>query len=131
MKSINPQITYDGNAREALDFYQGLFGGESEVIPVGDRDHLGLRKDAVFHSDLKGSNYRLMAADAPPSEAGRISLHILCEDRDEIERYFEALADGGSVHCALCAAFGGLFATVTDRFGVNWFLTLPDEAPDK
>jgi len=123
---MNAHIAFGGNAREALAFYRTLFGGASEVFPIGDREGLGLPEDAIFHADLKGVNFRLMVADAPSTESGRISLHILCEDKGELERYHAALSDGGSVHCDICPAFGGLFSMVTDRFGVNWFLTLPD-----
>ncbi len=125
MKFMNPHITFGGNAREALAFYQALFGGESEVVLVGDRDGIDLPKDAIFHADLNGGDFRLMVADGPSTDLGRIALHILCEDRDEIDRYHKALAEGGSVHCDLGPAFGGLFSMVTDRFGVSWFLTLP------
>ena len=125
MKSMNPHITFAGNAREAVAFYQSLFGGESEVFAVGDRADSGLPKDAVFHADLKGTNFRLMAADGSAKDASRISLHIHCDDKDEMERFHKALSDGGSVHSEIGPAFGGLFSMVTDRFGVSWFLTLP------
>lgn len=127
MKSMNPHIVFPGCAQEALRFYQAVFGGEAQFFEVGEREHTGLPKDAIFHSELKGGNFRLMVADSPPSITGdRVRLHVECADRGELERYFAALSEGGSVHCEICAAFGGLFAMTTDRYGISWFLTLPD-----
>jgi len=130
MKSMNPHLVFPGCAREALQFYQAVFGGEAEFFEVGDREHTGLPKDAIFHSELRGDNFRLMAADAAPGEGStggdRVRLHIECGDKDELERTFAALSEGGAVHCEICAAFGGLFAMTTDRYGISWFLTLPD-----
>lgn len=128
MKSLNPHLAFTGNAREAICFYRDVFGGELKLFPVGDRNHLGLPADAVFHADLEGPNFRIMAADAPSAGPGRVSLHVVCEDREEIERLLAELSQGGTVHCALGQAFGGLFSMVEDRFGIGWFLTLPDQA---
>lgn len=97
-----------------MAFYQQVLGGGATVIPDGSTE-------PVFHSDLHGPNFRLMAADV---EAPRLALHILCDDRAEMERFFAELAEGGSVQCGIGEAFGGLYAEVIDPFGVKWFLTL-------
>ncbi|MFZ4507025.1 MAG: VOC family protein [Fimbriimonas sp.] len=123
---MNPHICFAGCAREAVEFYQSVFGGEAHFVLVGDRDHFGLPPEAIFHAELRSEHYTLLAADGPEAQAGRISLHVLCTDREELERYFAGLSAGVSVHCTICEAFGGLFAMVSDRFGVSWYLTLTE-----
>lgn len=123
MKSMNPHIVFAGDTQEALGFYQSVFGGELEVVLIGDRDHDGLPPEAVFHADLRGEKFRLMGADGRVAERGGFSMHVLCDDKAELERYFHALEDRGSVHCSVCEAFGGWYGQVTDRFGIQWFLT--------
>ena len=120
---MNPHIVFPGNAREAFGFYQSVFGGELEVILVGDRDFDGLPADAVFHADLKSGNFRLMGADGRPSGNDAVSMHVLCEDKEELEQFFGALSAQGKIHCSVCEAFGGWYAQVTDQFGLQWFLT--------
>jgi PhnB protein len=131
MKALNPHIRFGGNAREAVGFYQTIFGGEAVIIPVGEREGPGLPADSVFHAEIKFGGFSLLAADdlsltGDSTTGERISLHIECTDQGELEGFYRSLADGGTVHCSLGPAFGGLYAHVTDRFGVTWFLTLPD-----
>lgn len=123
MKSMNPHIVFAGNAREAFGFYRSIFGGELEVILVGDRDHDGLPPDAVYHADLQGDNFRIMGADGNASDRDGFSMHLQCEDKAELESLFQALSDHGTVHCSVCEAFGGWYGQVTDQFGIQWFLT--------
>ena len=96
MKSMNPHIVFAGNAREAFGFYRSIFGGELEVILVGDRYHDGLPPDAVFHADLQGENFRIMGADGNASVRDGFSMHLQCEDKAELESFFQALSDHGT-----------------------------------
>ncbi len=128
---MNAHIAFPGNAREALTFYQAVFGGEIHFHTVGDRQHDGLPEDAIFHAELHGDGFSMMAADAPGNadslvQSPRISLHVSCISKAELEQYLSCLSEVGSVHCGVGPAFGGLFAMVTDRFGVSWYLTSPD-----
>lgn len=117
MKSINAHLGFPGHAREAMTFYRELFGGEVTFFDGQEAPR------TVFHSDLQGSYFRLMAAD---TERPRLALHIVCDDRAEMERLTESLAHGGSLDCGIETAFGGLYAEVTDRFGLHWYLTSPE-----
>jgi PhnB protein len=110
-----------------MSFYQTVFGGELSFVSVGKREDTGLPADAIFHSELKGHHFSIMAADSPSAKSHVASLHVHCEDEAELERYFAALGEGGSIHCEICPAFGGLYAEVTDRFGLHWYLTLSGE----
>ncbi len=130
MRSMNAHIAFPGNAREALTFYQAVFGGEVHFHTVGDRQHDGLPEDAIFHAELQGVGFLMMAADTPENldslvQSPRISLHVSCTCKAELEQYFSGLSEGGSVHCEVGPAFGSLFAMVTDRYGVSWYLTSP------
>lgn len=117
MKSLNAHLAYPGHASEAMAFYQELFGGDLSLVESQEDD------GKVFHADLRGPNFRLMAADA---EQPRLALHIVCDDRAEMERFVQRLSETGSLDCGIETAFGGLYAEVTDRFGTHWYLTLPN-----
>ncbi|HEX5595513.1 MAG TPA: VOC family protein, partial [Micromonosporaceae bacterium] len=65
---LNPYISFDGNAREAMEFYQNVFGGTLALATFGelggkDSPHA----DKIMHGMLESpSGYTLMAADTPP-----------------------------------------------------------------
>ena len=128
MPSLNPHIRFDGSAREALGFYRAVFGGEATIVEVGDRPETGLPPEAVFHAELRCDGFTLLLADHCPQEprgTERISLHVRCTDAAEIQRFTIGLSSSGTIRCDLGPAFGGLYAEVTDRFGIHWFLTSP------
>ena len=127
MKSLNPHLTFYGDAREAMRFYQTVFGGELACVPAGEREDTGLPAEAIFHSELKGHHFSIMAADSPLAGSQRAAIHIHCENETELKKYFAALCEGGKIHCEICPAFGGLYAEVTDRFSIHWYLTLSGE----
>lgn len=129
---MNPYLSFQDNAREAMEFYQSVFGGKLDVrtfkdfgVPVApDEENL------VMHSALTADNgITLMASDAPaqmgptPSANGRISLS---GDNDgELRSYFNKLAEGGSITTPLeTSQWGDTFGMLTDKFGVSWLVDI-------
>ncbi len=138
---LNTYLTFDGNCREAFEFYRSVFGGEFSAFQTfGDGPpDAGIpedRKDQVMHVSLTIGSSELMGSDrmpgpAPPFTAGNnFSIAIQAESREQCDEVFAKLSAGGSVTMALQETFwGAYYALWTDRFGINWMVnyTLPKE----
>ena len=131
MAILNPYLNFDGNARDAIEFYKDVFGGELNVMTFGDMgmtEHEGqpLPADGVMHAQLTSdAGFTLMAADSPGEHTpnGHISLS---GDEDALLRgYWDKLSDGGHVDVPLeVAPWGDAFGQVKDRFGINWLVNI-------
>jgi PhnB protein len=133
MAILNPYLSFDGNARDAMEFYKGVFGGELTVMTYGDMgatEHDGqpIHADAVMHAQLTSSeNFTLMASDHAGAGDVTPNGHIsLSGDEEELLRgYFDLLATGGTVDVPLeKAPWGDSFGQVKDKFGVNWLVNI-------
>lgn len=130
--TLNPYLNFDGNAREAMEFYEGVFGGKLNVATFADYHAASdpSEDDLVMHADLEGSRgIRFMAADTPKRmkfEPGtNISMSLSGEDEAELRGYFDKLSQGGTVMMPLeKAQWGDMFGMCTDRFGVRWLVNI-------
>ena len=128
---LNPYISFRDNAREAMEFYTSVFGGELNVSTFGDfqASEDPAEKDKVMHSQLEtSSGFTLMASDTPsgmPSQGGNGSISLSGDDDAELRGYWEKLSDGGTVLEDLqVAPWGDAFGMVTDKFGVRWLVNI-------
>ena len=125
---LNPYLSFRDNAREAMEFYQSVFGGQLDVMTFGQMG--GEPADGVMHSYLGGGphGFVLMASDTPPemgetSPNGSISLSG--DDVDDLTGYFERLSEGGEVTMPLQKQmWGDTFGMCVDRFGVSWLVNV-------
>jgi PhnB protein len=134
MAILNPYLNFDGNAREAIEFYQGVFGGELNIMTFGDlgaTEHEGeaLDTNAVMHGQLTTTEgFTLMASDNPPGVTGQTPnghLSLSGDESDLLHNYWDKLADGGTVDVPLeKAPWGDEFGQVKDKFGVNWLVNI-------
>jgi PhnB protein len=127
---LNPYISFNGNAREAMEFYQSVFGGELVMNTFGD---FGTPDpaiaDKIMHGMLEtGAGYTLMGSDTPPGmdfNPGNTSTISLSGDDAELRTYFERLAEGGTVTMPLeKQVWGDEFGQLVDRFGVPWMVNV-------
>ena len=128
---LNPYIAFTGNAREAMEFYQSVFGGELKVNTFGEFGSPDPAiADQVMHAMLEtGSGYTLMASDTPPgmshTPGDTITISLSGEDADELRGYWEKLSSGGTVSMPLeKQMWGDEFGQCTDRYGVNWMVDI-------
>ena len=137
MAILNPYLTFDGNARDAIEFYKDVFGGELNVMTFGDMgatEHEGAPSPptASCTASWTTEGFTLMAADNPPGVTGVTpNGHIsLSGDEGELlHGYFDKLADGGTVDVPLeKAPWGDEFGQVKDKFGVNWLVNISGAA---
>lgn len=125
-------LNFRGQAREAMDAYAAVFGGEVVAFTNAQAGYEGegAVPDHVIWAGLEAPcGLRLMGFDVPPERAfdrGRDAVYVSVrgDDPEEITRFFEALAaDGGTVRQALGpAGWASLYGMVDDRFGVTWVL---------
>ena len=131
---LNPYVNVlDGVARDALEFYQSVLGGELNVMTFGDMGTEGPMATQVMHGQLETpAGYTLMVADAPPEmmqvKMGNnmsISLSGVSEDGDTLRGYFAGLAEGGTVSQPLePAPWGDEFGMLVDKFGISWLVNI-------
>ncbi len=127
---LNPYISFDGNAREALEFYEAALGGKVEINTFAEYgDHPDIA-DKVMHGRLEtDAGFTLMAADTPPGgthEPGNnFSVSLSGDDADQLRGYWAALGEGGTVTVPMeKQPWGDEFGMVIDKFGVAWMVNI-------
>lgn len=127
MARLNAYLTFDGNCGEAMNFYKDCLGGELELMPVeGSQMAAGMpdKKDKIMHSMLKNGEIVLMASDMMGPEGvvkgNNVALCLICDAKEEIERLFSKLSEGGKVGNSLKEEFFGTYGDLTDKYGFNW-----------
>lgn len=128
---LNPYISFDGNARQAMEFYQSVLGGALTTNTFGEYGMEGTPDaDKIMHSMLEtDQGVTLMAADNPPGgehkPGNNIAISLSGEDADELRGYWEKLSDGGEVSVPLeKQMWGDEFGLCTDQFGINWMIDI-------
>ena len=127
---LNPYLNFDGNTREAMTFYQSVFGGDLNVMTFGDMGEEGDTKDGVMHSQLNAPNgFTLMASDMPPGkpfEAGNnFGVSLSGDDEAELIGWWEQLSDGGKVEVPMeKQMWGDSFGFCIDRYGTPWLVNI-------
>lgn len=136
---IHPYLTFGGNCREALQFYETAFEtAPPRIITFGDSpasDGLSLteaEKNRVMHGEIIIAGSRVMASDVPDSAAhtsgNSISLAVTAVDEQKLIRWFDALRKGGQVEMEpIETPWSRFYGIVTDKFGVRWQLTRENE----
>lgn len=129
---LNPYISFDGNARQAMEFYKTVFGGELKMSTFKEYNLAQNPGDSekIMHSVLEiGPDFTIMGADTPTGmeydNGKRITLSLSGENDGELRGYFQKLSSGGTVGMPLeKAPWGDSFGMVTDRFGVDWMVNI-------
>ncbi|HEY3013657.1 MAG TPA: VOC family protein [Nocardioides sp.] len=132
--TLNPYIGFSDNAREALEFYQGVFGGTLDINTFGDFGAARSPDDAdkVMHGMLVADNgFTLMGADTMETPAGsRITISLSGDDDEDLRGYWEKLSDGGEIAVPLeKQVWGDEFGQCTDKFGIGWMVNIQQPQP--
>jgi len=129
---LNPYISFKNNTREAMQFYQSVFGGQLSVSTFKEF-HAALNPDEdnlIMHSMLETENgMTLMASDTPNRMEYRpgtnFSVSLSGDNKAELSAYFQKLSAGGTVTMPLAEApWGDSFGMCTDKFGVSWLVNI-------
>ncbi|MEU5179549.1 VOC family protein [Streptomyces longwoodensis] len=128
---LNPYLTFDGDAREAMEFYREVFGGSLTLSTFGEFGLEGTpHAERIMHGMLEtGSGFALMGGDLPPgaefSAGSNFAVALSGDDDAELRGYWEKLSDGGSVSVPLeKQMWGDVYGACTDRFGVPWMVDI-------
>jgi PhnB protein len=129
---LNPYLSFKDNARQAMEFYQSVFGGKLTMntfkeFHASDDPNEG---DKIMHAMLEAENgITFMASDTPNQieyrPGANISMSLSGDNETELRAYFEKLSVGGTVTMPLeKAPWGDTFGMCSDRFGVNWMVNV-------
>ena len=124
-------LFFKGDCREAMEFYKSTFGGELSVTTYKDAgvDAEGTSPDWLMHCSLEGGEVKLMGSDTAQASpmAKKVSLSLGGTDEARMREIFDALSAGGEVFSALKKeAWGDLFGSFTDKYGVEWMVNIGD-----
>ncbi len=129
---LNPYLSFRDTARDAMTFYQSVFGGELSLSTFGDfhASDDPAEADKIMHGQLiTDGGLTLMASDTPngmdfqPGSAYSVSLSG--EDEAALRGYWDKLADGGQVRMPLDKApWGDSFGMCVDKYGVPWMVNI-------
>ncbi len=128
---LNPYFNFTDTARDALTFYQEVFGGDLTLTSFAEFGQADAAvADLIMHGMLTTpSGYTLMASDTPPGmtlgSGSSITVSLSGDDVDELTGYWERLSAEGSVEMALeRQMWGDVFGMCTDRFGIAWMVNI-------
>lgn len=129
---LNPYISFQGNAQEAMEFYKTVFGGKLELTTYKEGGMSQNQADAeqVMHGMLVTDNgITLMGSDKPDGMEDRsgtnISISLSGDNETELSGYYNKLVDGGVADQPLeKAPWGDTFGMCTDKFGTLWMVNI-------
>lgn len=127
---FHPYLVFGGNCAEAFTRYQDIFGGDLDIMKMGDvPDDVDMESgppDMVMHAALTVGDGMLFGSDDPSGEhqgARDMAVSITVDTVAEVQRVFDALADGGEVTMPVSEVFWApAFGMCTDRFGTPWMI---------
>lgn len=133
--NVTPHLNFRGNAREALEFYQTVFGGDLVVASYADMGNAdpASADQVTWGQVVSDSGFHVMAYDVYPHlpyEQGKDPFFVSVRgtDADELQRYWDKLSEGAEVKQPLGPTqWAPLYGQLTDRFGITWVLDIAVE----
>jgi PhnB protein len=129
--TLNPYISFQDNAREAMEFYKTVFGGTLAMSTFGEYGQPDTPiANLIMHAQLEtDSGFTLMGADTPPgmdfSAGGQITVSLSGDDAEELRGYWKKLSEGGTVQTPLeKQMWGDEFGQCKDQFGIGWLVNI-------
>jgi PhnB protein len=128
---LNPYISFTSNAREAMEFYKSVFGGNLTLSTFGELGAPdGPDADRIMHGMLETDNgFTIMGADTPTgmeiNTGSNIAISLSGDDAGELRGYWEKLSADGTVSVPLeKQMWGDEFGMCADRFGIGWMVNI-------
>jgi len=141
MQLVHVYLNFPGNTEQALRFYETVFG--TRIVMMQTFGETGFMKDVPEHAKKKVMHAQLpiteavhlMASDSVEGFGPKLvrgndfHVSIVAKDKEEADRAFAALAEGGEIRMPIAnAPWGPYFGMCKDRFGVQWMVSLPHPA---
>ena len=139
--NVQPYLFFNGRAEEALNFYTKALGTKADLLlrnrEAPEQPPPGMlppgSEDKVMHASFRVGDTEVMLSDGRCSGTPHFdgfALSITAADEADARGKFDALSAGGEVTMPLGPTFWSpCFGMLTDRFGVNWMITVEGEAP--
>lgn len=128
---LNPYLTFDGNARQAMEFYKNVFGGTLKMNTFSElMSEKGAHSDNIMHAMLETpKGFTLMGSDNPPdakyNPGENISISLSGDDDKELRGYWDKLCADGTVTMKLeRQPWGDDFGMCVDKFGIAWMVNI-------
>jgi PhnB protein len=129
--SLSPYLNFNGNAAEAMRFYQSVLGGELNIQTFADAGmaQSDKEKNLTLHAALTSDGITLFASDGRPDQEVKFGDHVHLslqgDDSSRLTNAFNSLAAGGHVDMPLAKQFwGDTFGMLTDKFGMHWMVNI-------
>ncbi len=140
MNKLTPYLMFNGNCKEALEFYTDCFKGEilfmgkfiDSPMEVSKED-----EDKIMHADFSFWGGKLFASDhinmagfTSFSTESNIHMSLSFDQLDEMKSTFESLSHEGTITMPINETFwGDTFGMLTDKFGIKWMMSFREEKP--
>jgi len=130
---LNPYLSFNGNAREAMEFYQSVFGGKLDVSTFADAGGMGVPEDEqskVMHAMLEVPDVLALMGSDSPSHMGweapaGTSISLSGDDDGTLRGWWDGLLADGKVTMPLeVAPWGDAFGMLTDKYGIDWMVNI-------
>ena len=128
---LNPYLSFNGDAREAMEFYRSIFGGELTINTFGEFGNSDSAvADKIMHAQLvTDAGYTLMGSDLMPNmpytPGTTMTVSLSGDSSDQLREYWTKLADGATVTVPLeKQMWGDEFGQLTDKYGVPWMVDI-------
>lgn len=125
-QTASPYINFQGRAREALEFYHRVLGGELQLFAVGEKGapRQAGPGDRISFGRLDADGVRIVGSDGhpdyPPTVGDQMAVYLAVTDDGRLTELFDGLAEGGTVKAPLTRQPWGLAGWLGDRYGVSW-----------
>ena len=138
--TLNTYLHFNGDCREAFDFYRSIFGGDFEIVQTfGDGPpDMGIpdaEKNNIMHVSLRVGASMLMGSDVPaafgppPNKGNNFSISYDAQSKKETDDLFAKLSEGGVATMPPQDMFwGAYFGSCIDRFGISWMVSCEQQA---
>ena len=129
---LNPYLSFTNNAREAMEYYKSVFGGELTMSTFGDGGMAQnpADKDKIMHAQLETpAGFTLMASDTPSgmdrTPGNTMTVSLSGDEEGPLKAYWDKLKEGGTIAMPLeRAPWGDHFGMLTDKFGTPWMVNI-------
>lgn len=128
---VTPYLTFNGNCREAMEFYRDCLGGNLYLQTI-DESSLSEKmpdelKNCILHAELRKEEFSIMATDLVPETGlafgNSVSLLLNCNGMQQLHEYYSKLSEKGEqTHFPEVSAFGSIVGNLKDKFGMIWLL---------
>ncbi len=138
MMQLNPYLVFNGQCKEAFEFYERVLGGKIETMQTHGESPMAGQvppewKDKILHVHMSVGDRVLMGSDSPPQHYEKpqgFSVSLSVDDPADADRIFNTLAEKGSVRMPIQETFwASRFGMAVDQFGIPWIVNCERATP--